>query len=672
MNGYKVTDKNMQCRKYQYEIGKTFKTEGALELCKNGFHFCKKLVHCFSYYEFSPENRVFEVIAGGDILEDGDKSVCQEITFIRELNWGEVLELCNSGNSNSGYRNSGNRNSGDCNSGSWNSGDWSSGNSNSGNSNSGDYNSGDYNSGSWNSGNSNSGNRNSGYRNSGNRNSGNRNSGSWNSGYYNSGFFNTNEPTVRMFNKETSLKRSDILIPNFCFFDLIQQVSLDEATEEEKLKYKKEIETSGGFLKTLDYKEAFQSSYNKLSEEERIRQTKQLIELPNFDADIFYEISGIDFQKRIMKEKRFIKTDEEVGFFIRIGVDQTMLTEKQAISILSKIDVKSTEPAESLKTRAKEIAKRVDEDDKLNKDREFTPFICKGCRKSTDLEGYYAGNWLCGECVEKHKRDLENLKYNEEVVNEAAKEAIKTGLTDDEIDSLADAVLEMKINVSEKNKEKLKNIREHVSGVLSNQRSFTKEEAEDYDKHLKTLYKPTGVNMFDVDKKEQIKIKKECSNCGKLVDSIFVVKDFPHKITEDGARLCQECYAYFSSSMKRATDQVIQQMEKDFQQSEEDMVNEDSELIQSKNTKLNLNYVKSKEMNALLDGLVAEKPSKTLSFTLTENQQKRFDKFKNKIYKKHGKYGLYEFTFGGDGLFNYVTVTSILTNKTKDLTELNQ
>ena len=49
-------------------------------------------------------------------------------------------------------------------------------------------------------------------------------------------------------------------------------------------------ETTGGYLKTYKYKEAWQRSWNKASEKDRAK----LFELPNFDAEIFKEITGID------------------------------------------------------------------------------------------------------------------------------------------------------------------------------------------------------------------------------------------------------------------------------------------------------------------------------------------------------------------------------------------
>ena len=133
--------------------------------------------------------------------------------------------------------------------------------------------------------------------NSGNRNSGDYNSGDWNSGNCNSGFFNSDEPNVRMFNKETSLKNINITIPSWCYFDLTVWVSHDTATEEEKEKHKKEIETCGGFLKTLSYKDAWRLAWDKASIEEK----KQLFTLPNWDNEVFKEITGIDAEAELKK-----------------------------------------------------------------------------------------------------------------------------------------------------------------------------------------------------------------------------------------------------------------------------------------------------------------------------------------------------------------------------------
>ena len=307
MIGYKATDKYGCCRGFKFEVGKTYTKDipkEELECCTDTvFHFCRELsaIEKESNYKLS-ESRLYEVFAG-DYVRSGDKYGTNSLTILREIEGEEKLELinsgsCNSGSWNSGDRNSGDRNSGDRNSGSWNSGYRNSGSWNSGDRNSGYRNSGDRNSGSWNSGSWNSGSCNSGYRNSGSCNSGSCNSGSWNSGSWNSGFFNSDEPNIRMFNKDTNLKRGDINIPSWCYFSLTVWVSHDTATEEEKEKYKREIETFGGYLKTLEYKEAWKLAWSKASKEEH----KQLLKLPNWNNKVFIEITGIDAELEITKE----------------------------------------------------------------------------------------------------------------------------------------------------------------------------------------------------------------------------------------------------------------------------------------------------------------------------------------------------------------------------------
>ena len=87
MKGYKGMNNDMTCRLFKFEIGKTYHAEGDICLCKNGFHFCKNLCNVFHYY---PEGRYFEIEASGDILSEGNKSVCSVIKIIRELTSTEL------------------------------------------------------------------------------------------------------------------------------------------------------------------------------------------------------------------------------------------------------------------------------------------------------------------------------------------------------------------------------------------------------------------------------------------------------------------------------------------------------------------------------------------------------------------------------------------------------
>ena len=322
MKGYKVFKPDWICRGFQYAVGETFEENVTPSCCNKGFHFCTELKDCFNYYSFDPNNKVAEIEAIGEIDAevDGSKHCTNKIKIVREISWEEVLKMVNMGKANAGLCNSGNRNSGDCNSGDRNSGDWNSGDCNSGNRNSGDCNSGNRNSGDWNSGDCNSGNRNNGNRNSGNWNSGDCNSGDcnsgdcnsgdWNSGdcnsgdwnktNFSSGCFNTKESKILMFNKPSDWTFSDWCnstaryLLNKIQHNVLEWIWSDNMTDEEKEQYP-EYKTTDGYLKELDESECVQIWWDNLSFSE-----KKIIEaLPNFDAEIFKEITGIDINKGV-------------------------------------------------------------------------------------------------------------------------------------------------------------------------------------------------------------------------------------------------------------------------------------------------------------------------------------------------------------------------------------
>ena len=292
MKGYKVFEPNWTCRGFQYAVGKTFEEDVTPSCCNRGFHFCTELKDCFDYYPFDPNNKVAEVEAFGEIDTEtnGSKHCTNKIKIIREISWEEVLKLVNIGKDNAGFCNSGNRNSGDRNSGDWNSG----------NRNSGNRNSGDWNSGNWNSGNRNCGDWNSGNWNSGDWNSGNRNSGDWNKTNFSNGCFNTKESKILMFNKPSDWTFRDWLdsearyLLNKIQHNVLEWIWSENMTDEEKEKYP-EYETTGGYLKELDESECGQIWWYSLSDHE-----KDIIKtLPNFDAEIFKKITGVDISKGV-------------------------------------------------------------------------------------------------------------------------------------------------------------------------------------------------------------------------------------------------------------------------------------------------------------------------------------------------------------------------------------
>ena len=182
--------------------------------CNRGFHFCKELKDCFSYYCFDPLNKVAEIEALGEIDTEatGRKHCTNKIKIVREISWEEVLKMINVGKANTGFGNTGNYNSGNYNSGHWNSGTRNSGNHNTGDYNTGDCNSGNLNDGRYNSGHWNSGNWNSGYYNCGNCNDGSYNSGDFNKTNFSNGCFNTKGSKILMFNKPSDWSIEDCVV----------------------------------------------------------------------------------------------------------------------------------------------------------------------------------------------------------------------------------------------------------------------------------------------------------------------------------------------------------------------------------------------------------------------------------------------------------------------------
>ena len=144
------------------------------------------------------------------------------------------------------------------------------------------------NTGDWNTGDWNTGDRNTGYLNTGDW-----NTGDWNTGDWNTGFFNTDNPSiVRVFGKDCDVKIwSKTTKPDFLFFDLTYWVNESEMSDDDK-KADQYFYIRGGQLRKKDYKEAFVESWNNADKDNR----ELVRKLPNFDAEIFYQISGIDLR----------------------------------------------------------------------------------------------------------------------------------------------------------------------------------------------------------------------------------------------------------------------------------------------------------------------------------------------------------------------------------------
>ena len=265
VKGYKVFNPDWTCKGKQYTCPGTFEEDVNPSVCNVGMHFCKNAADCFRYYDFDPNNHVAEVIAHGTVAEGEDKCATNKLEIVREIPWAEVLEIVNTGKACTGRCNSGNRNSGD-----WNSGNRNSGDCNSGNRNSGDWNSGNRNSGDW-------------------------NSGDWNKTSFSNGCFNTVSPKIYMFNKPTDWTlehwlncRARYLLNQIDDCPL-EYVWFDSMTDEEKAAHP-EAKTTGGYLKERTTADNARKWWAGLSADDR----NIIFSLPNFDAAIFKEITGID------------------------------------------------------------------------------------------------------------------------------------------------------------------------------------------------------------------------------------------------------------------------------------------------------------------------------------------------------------------------------------------
>ena len=87
MKAYKGTDKNLQCKGLQYELGKETVHKGEVVPCKEGWHACKNPLDVLAYYIPADGARYFEVDCDGDIKHHNDDSkiACQKITLKTEI-----------------------------------------------------------------------------------------------------------------------------------------------------------------------------------------------------------------------------------------------------------------------------------------------------------------------------------------------------------------------------------------------------------------------------------------------------------------------------------------------------------------------------------------------------------------------------------------------------------
>lgn len=94
ITSYKGFDKNMQCRGFQYEVGKEYEMDGEIKCCNRGFHACKSPLEVWDYYDIL-NSRYAEVEQSGKIEEEENTTkVCSSRIKIKaELKLADIINI---------------------------------------------------------------------------------------------------------------------------------------------------------------------------------------------------------------------------------------------------------------------------------------------------------------------------------------------------------------------------------------------------------------------------------------------------------------------------------------------------------------------------------------------------------------------------------------------------
>ena len=92
---YKGMNSDMTCRDFQYELGKSYKTD-KVKLNKYGFHACLNPQDMFIFYSQCRNSRYFKVLLSGEITKCDNldtKVAATEITILEEItdNFNEAI-----------------------------------------------------------------------------------------------------------------------------------------------------------------------------------------------------------------------------------------------------------------------------------------------------------------------------------------------------------------------------------------------------------------------------------------------------------------------------------------------------------------------------------------------------------------------------------------------------
>ena len=94
ITAYKGFDENWQCRGFQYEVGKTYKHDGKVEVCSSGFHSCTNPFDVLNYYDVTKNFALVELNGETQNHNSDSKIASAEITIKTELKLPDFISSC--------------------------------------------------------------------------------------------------------------------------------------------------------------------------------------------------------------------------------------------------------------------------------------------------------------------------------------------------------------------------------------------------------------------------------------------------------------------------------------------------------------------------------------------------------------------------------------------------
>ena len=83
LTAFKGFDKDLKCRYFQFEVGKSYAHEGPVVICESGFHSCEDPLDVWSYYD-PFDSRFAEVEVSGTLARhDGDSKIASATIIIK-------------------------------------------------------------------------------------------------------------------------------------------------------------------------------------------------------------------------------------------------------------------------------------------------------------------------------------------------------------------------------------------------------------------------------------------------------------------------------------------------------------------------------------------------------------------------------------------------------------